>query len=59
MTVETNYEIEIGLRSAIVLKISKNFFTQREALRTKINCTLCARSFLRFEQMRVIVRNSD
>ena len=59
MTVENIYAIEIGLRSVIVLKISKNFFNQREALRTKINCTLRGRSFLRFEQMRVIVRNSD
>ena len=59
MNVENNYAIEIALRSATVLKISKHFFNQREALRTKTNCTLYARFFLRFEQTRVLVRNSD
>ena len=59
MTVENNCAIEIALLSPIILKISKHFFNQREALRTKINCTLYARFFLRFEQIRVVVRNSD
>ena len=58
MTIESNYSIAIALRSAIGLKISRQFFNQWKA-KANTNCTLFARFFPRLEQVRVIAKTSD